>query len=491
METIIQPILDHCRKTPDKIAMQQEGEIRTYKQFMQNVRKVAKGLQEMNITQEKVALLSRNRIEYAEVFLGITYAGYAPLTLDTKWSQMEITEVLQLNQVEVIFGDNRILKNIEHPLLKERISFQSTAENTFYRDWLEGKQMAKEQVFHSLLFIGYTSGTTGVPKGYKRTHVSWIRSFQASVDVFGIGSEDHFIAPGGFAHSLSLFALMQSLYLGATFHILTKFQPRKVKTLCNQYANSVLFLVPTMIDTLLKEEGSLSVKALISSGAQWSHQSKCHAKKRWGQASLYEFYGLSEASYISFTPVQEDTDTQLRQHLFPGVSVEIRNEQGEKLPPEQIGQICVRSDMLFSGYDHQPEATRETLKDGWLLSGDYGYLDSQGGLHLAGRQKNKMITGGLNVYPEEVEKVIKRLRFVKEAMVFGEADSSLGEKIVVVIAWEIGEMLSSHQVRKFCAMYLAAYKVPRKVLTVEKFYYTSGGKIARKTMIDLVEGRNG
>src|SRR5699024_8581531 len=88
---------------------------------------------------------------------------------------------------------------------------------------------------------------------------SWIRSFQASVDVFGIGSEDHFIAPGGFAHSLSLFALMQSLYLGATFHILTKFQPRKVKTLCNQYANSVLFLVPTMIDILLKEGGDKEV----------------------------------------------------------------------------------------------------------------------------------------------------------------------------------------------------------------------------------------
>src|SRR5699024_935497 len=98
METIIQPILDHCRKTPDKIAMQQEREIRTYKELRQNIGKMAKGLQKMNITQEKVALLSRNRIEYAEESSGITYAGYAPLTLYTNWSQMEITEVLQLNQ---------------------------------------------------------------------------------------------------------------------------------------------------------------------------------------------------------------------------------------------------------------------------------------------------------------------------------------------------------------------------------------------------------
>src|SRR5699024_1246945 len=117
METIIQPILDHCRKTPDKIAMQQEGEIRTYKQLMQNVRKIAKGLQEINITREKVALLSSNRIEYAEVFLGITYAGYDHLTIDTKWSQMEITKVLQLKQVKLIFVDDRILKYIEHRLL--------------------------------------------------------------------------------------------------------------------------------------------------------------------------------------------------------------------------------------------------------------------------------------------------------------------------------------------------------------------------------------
>ncbi len=219
MGSIIHPITQHCKKIPNKIAIQEKDRSRTYAQLVKNARKVAMGLKNMELPNKRVAVLSQNRIEYAEVFLGAVYAGYVPLLLDVKWRKQEIRDVLLLSGAGIVFGDISILENISTALVRKQISFRRHSDGTFYEDWLQQQQMENEQTDHELLFIGYTSGTTGVPKGYKRTHDSWISSFKASVDAFGINQEDHFVAPGGFAHSLSLFSLIQSLYLGATFHI--------------------------------------------------------------------------------------------------------------------------------------------------------------------------------------------------------------------------------------------------------------------------------
>jgi long-chain acyl-CoA synthetase len=217
---------------------------------------------------------------------------------------------------------------------------------------------------------------------------------------------------------------------------------------------------------------------------------KAEAVEQFDCAQMYEFYGSSEASYISYTSVQKNAKMQSAQKVFPGVSVKIVDDQDKKVKNGQIGQICVKSGMLFRGYDRRPEETKHVFQDGWLLSEDYGYLDEMAELDLAGRQKNMLITGGLNVYPEEVEMVIKRLPTVEDVMIFGEQDKHLVEKIIAVIAWKNSHTFPASKVKKLCAQYLATYKIPRKIITVKEFLYTSSGKIARKEMIDMVESGN-
>src|SRR5699024_54756 len=282
MGSIINSITQHAELVPNKIAIQEKNQTRTYAQLMDNAQRVATGLKNTELPNKRVAILSKNCIEFIEVFLGAIFSGYVPLLLDTKWSEKEVKSVLRLHKTGIIFGDSTILDTLSTTLVPEKISFQSHSGSMWYEDWLLQRKKTMEQTSHELLFIGFTSGTTGIPKGYNRTHDSWIHSFEASTEIFGINQGDHFIAPGGFTHSLSLFVLIQSLYLGATFHIVPKFQPKHIQALCNKLPNVVLFVVPTMIQSLLTElTYPLHLKALISSGSQWTTEMKAKAAKQF------------------------------------------------------------------------------------------------------------------------------------------------------------------------------------------------------------------
>ena len=270
------------------------------------MKKIAYGLQKAGVVRENIAILSTNRMEFVEVFLGIIYAGCIPIPLDPKWSTNEVTAILQQCQPKMIFAEATLATNLNLQDKEIRIFTFSAEEAGTYDKWLTKlKPEAEMDCANELLFIGFTSGTTGIPKGYMRTHLSWIKSFEATREAFQFDVMEHILAPGPFVQSLSLFALMQSLYYGATFHIIHKFNAMEVLQLCKQVPDAILFVVPTMIESMMQQAtpGQTQIQALISSGAKWSEGSKKRAKEMFGETNLYEFYGSSEASYISYLDV--------------------------------------------------------------------------------------------------------------------------------------------------------------------------------------------
>ncbi|WP_391206398.1 AMP-binding protein [Psychrobacillus sp. L4] len=487
---LAETIVRYATGQPDKVALTDGRLCRTYSELVMAMKKIAHGLQLKGLVHEKIAILSTNRMEFVEVFLGAIYAGCIPIPLDPKWSTNEVSAILQQCQPKMIFAETTFVTNLTLQDNEIQLLTFSTEVKGSYDNWQASLiPVAEMDGTNELLFIGFTSGTTGIPKGYMRTHLSWIKSFEATNEVFQLDNMEHILAPGPFVQSLSLFALMQSLYYGATFHIVHKFNAHEVLTLCKQNPNAILFVVPTMIESMMHQAvlGQTHIQALINSGAKWSKESKRRAKEIFGEANLYEFYGSSEASYISYLDVYEENKSNSVGKPFSGVQVSIRDEHFQELPNGTIGQLYIRSDMMFLGYHHLPEETMAAFREGWLILGDYMYMDEDGYLYLAGRAKNMLVSGGLNIFPEEVESILLQLPAIQEVMVLGVPDLYWGEQVTALVKWSGQQRLSIKEIKDYCRQNLASYKAPKQLITVDHFIYTSNGKLARQMMKDYVE----
>lgn len=487
---LVEPLLRYAIQHPGKVALSDGGDSRTYLALVQRMMQVAHGLQQQGLTQDKIAILSANRIEFVEVFLGAIYAGCVPIPLDPKWSMSEVNAIVQQCHPKMIFTETRFVKNLVLQDAEIKLLAFSDEEAGSYDKWLHTfKPEAEMGDTNELLFIGFTSGTTGTPKGYMRTHLSWIKSFEATSEAFQLDNMEHIIAPGPLVHSLSLFALMQSLSSGATFHMVQHFNAKEVLELCRQIPDAILFVVPTMIESMMQETipGETQIQALISSGGKWSEASKQRSKEVFGGAKIYEYYGSSEASYISYLDVHDENKANSVGKPFSGVQISIRDEHFQEVSTGIVGQLYIRSDMMFMGYYQLPEETSAVFRDGWLILGDYMYTDDDGYLYMAGRSKNMMVTGGLNVFPEEVESVLQQIPEIQEVMVLGLPDAYWGEQVTALVKWNSQQHLSIEEIKNYCRQYLASYKSPKQLITVDEFIYTSSGKLARQAMKDYVK----
>lgn len=486
---IVQPLLDITSKHPNRVALSHGKQRRTYSALVQRMRQIAQGLHLNGIIQDKIAILSANRIEFVEVFLGVIYAGSIPVPLDPKWSNIQIHSVIQECQPKMIFTETRFVKDLVFPDGEsEIITFGDQREGSYDR-WIEALSVEADMgETNELLFIGFTSGTTGKPKGFMRTHESWIKSFEATGAAFKLDNMKHMIAPGPLVHSLSLFALMQSLTSGATFHIVHQFNAGEVLELCQSFPHATLFIVPTMIEAMLQQAipGKLKIQAIMSSGGKWTEASKRRSREIFSGAKIYEYYGSSEASYISYLNIHDDHKLNSLGKPFPGVEISIRDANGEDVPEGTAGQLYIRSEMMFLGYYGLPEETRKTIHDGWLVLGDIVYMDADGYLYLAGRSKNMIVSGGLNVFPEEVESILLQLPEIHEVMVLGLPDPYWGEQITAVVKWTGQQRLTIDDMKQYCRQHTASYKAPKRLITMDEFIYTSSGKIARHAMADYV-----
>ncbi|MDQ0195265.1 class I adenylate-forming enzyme family protein [Paenibacillus wynnii] len=489
---LVQHILERGQIDPYRIAISDGREERTYAQLMRLVQQVSNGLRQGGHAKRNIAVLSGNRMEFAEFVLGAIYAGCVPVLLDPKWPPGEIDKVIRQCEPGLIASEGRFAADLSERYQEiPQLYFGEDQQAGSYCSWLAGFEpnaMAEENP--ELLFIGYTSGTTGFPKGYMRTHLSWLRSCEATEKEFRLNRIKHVLAPGPFVHSLSLFAMMQSLYSMATFHLLQEFNAESILNLCSREPDMILFVVPTMIDTLLHlaatSTAQISMQAVISSGGKWPESSKQRCRELFKDTKLYESYGSSEASYISYLEVTGEEQPDSLGKAFDGVHISIRDEQFREVPPGTVGELYIRSEMMFAGYHQLPEETASVFRDGWLRTGDYMLLDQDMHLHLAGRASNMIKSGGLKVFPEEVEAVLLRIPAIREVMIFGKPDDRWGEQVTALIQWNGEQRISLDEMRNYCRPYLASYKIPKQLIAVERFIYTSSGKIARQLMKDDV-----
>ncbi|WP_255770182.1 class I adenylate-forming enzyme family protein [Pseudarthrobacter sulfonivorans] len=344
----------------------------------------------------------------------------------------------------------------------------------------------------STFLIGLTSGTTSVPKAFTRSRQSWRKSFDASIEFFGLRQDDVTLAPGPLAASLNLYALAECLYAGSEFQTLQSFDVGDVHAAITHDGVTRLVLVPTML-RLLSERGlaggvdAAGVRTIICAGSKLDART-LEAARRWApNATIYEYYGASELSFVSGLGLPAgkfDAGGTGIGRAFPGVEVRVLDDDGANLPDGETGNICVRSGMVSNGYLWGDDGQALRSFDGWLTVGDQGYL-ADGELHILGRRADMILTSGKNVYPHEVELALASVPGVAAAIAAGMPDDIRGQRVVAGVVPSHGG-ISATQLKAGLEGSLSRDKRPVQYFSLTELPTTDRGKISRNILLEWI-----
>lgn len=469
-------------KSPDKIAIQTQNEKISYQMWLELITKTANWLESRNLSTKTLGILLPNGIPFLQLFTGAAAAGWIAVPFDARWTETELQKRITLSGTSLVITTKDKL-----PFLKNL-----SAAVKVWEDCVEEISQApgtrKANLSYSELpfYMGFTSGSTGEPKAFIRSQNSWVASFDCTCVDFQINESDSVLIPGPLIHSHFLYGAISTLYLGGTVYLMEKFSAKQALAFIESDPITVIYVVPTMIAAFLKEDHNIKKPMkILSSGAKWEENSKQEIRKVFMNLTMYEFYGASE---LSFVTVLSDVDSTRK----PGsvgkpchnVEIQIRRMDGACAKRNEPGKIYVKSEMIFIGYLHDQQ-NRVRDEQGWITVDDMGYLDEDGYLFIAGREKNMILYGGINIFPEEIEKVLAMHPDVEEAAVVGLQDAYWGQVVVAAVKGSASLM----ELKKFCRENLASFKIPRKWIFVNELPHTTSGKISRPLVIDLIESK--
>ena len=339
-----------------------------------------------------------------------------------------------------------------------------------------------------LAVIIYTSGTTGRPKGALLSHDNLLSNAAACARVIEVNANDRFLTVLPLFHSFgATVCMILPMILGAHSVLLPRFNPTEVLQALSSYKITVFAGVPAMYGVLLnvRDLSGMDFAALrlcVTGGAPCPPKFIAAFRERFG-ALLIEGYGPTEASpVVSVNPVHGGEKIGSTGPAIPDVELRIADDRGGWLPVGEVGEVCVRGPNVMRGYWQAPEATAETIRDGWLFTGDMGRLDEDGYLTIVDRKKDMIIVSGMNVYPREVEDVIYQLPAVGDCAVVGEPSERRGEDVKAFVVLKEGQTLNEEEVLEHCRQYLASFKLPRTVVFAQDLPRSGTGKILKRAL---------
>ncbi|SHK20430.1 class I adenylate-forming enzyme family protein [Alicyclobacillus tolerans] len=339
--------------------------------------------------------------------------------------------------------------------------------------------------------ILYTSGTTGQPKGVELTHNNLVANAQAAAELakdYDFGGAEHvglLILP--LSHAFGYTMMNVSILRGERNIMLPHFDPLLVLQAIQTYRVTHFSAVPAMFHALLhhpeRSRFDVTSLALCISGSAPLPVSEREQFEQAFDCVIFEGYGLSEAAPIVTAPRFNLPVKPGSVGLpLPGVEVRVVNEQGQFLPNGDVGELIVKGPNVTRGYHGLPEITHETLRDGWLYTGDVGYMDSDGYVFVVDRKKDVIIRGGFNIYPRDLEDLLIRHPAVLEAAVIGVPSEAMGEEVMAFIVKRPGIEIHEETLLQYCQKHLAKYKTPRWVKFIPFMPKNVIGKIDRKRL---------
>ncbi len=449
----------------------------------------------------RIAVQAEKSVEALLLYLGVLRAGHVFLPLNTAYQAAEIEYFIGNAEPAVVVCSGKNFTWIS------RLAFKAGTTHVFTLNEDRSGTLLDRAAFHAdshipatksaddLAAILYTSGTTGRSKGAMLTHGNLLSNAQTLKAYWGWQKGDVLIHALPIFHVHGLFVASHGALLnGSKMLWLSKFDPKAV--LARLGEATVFMGVPTLYVRLLGEAGLTqaackNMRLFISGSAPLLIETFNDWRARTGHTIL-ERYGMSETVMLTSNPYRaEDGERRGGTVGFPlpGVSLRVRDDQGQALPAGEVGGIEVKGPNVFAGYWRMPEKTQEEFTaDGWFKTGDVGKVDAEGCVTIVGRSKDLIITGGYNVYPAEVEGFLNELPGVLESAVIGAPHPDFGEGVLAVVVPRAGASVDSAALVAALKTRIAGFKVPKQVFVVNELPRNTMGKVQKNLLREQHKG---
>ena len=485
---------------PERVALVEAGgRSLTYRELNARVDRLANAFLARGLGKgARLAILGRSSAAYLEAYFAAGAVGLWQVPVNFHLKAEDIGYRLLHSGASALLVDREFLPLVDALAPQAR---QALGERIWVMDGAAGRHPGLESLVaegasarpdvpldpEDILYIGYTSGTTGPAKGALITHRAIVVGYLYKALTYGLGPEDVTLNPGPFWHSAPRDYASLACYLGGTAIGTRSFEPAEYLALVERHRVSYSFLVPTMLQMLTALEGNArfdtsSLRLILSGGSPLSTATKDRVVARFGEV-LHEFYGATETRMITSIRAAEQA-ARRRSVGRPMRDVEIRvlDDAGEERPRGEVGEIFVRGPGLYSGYHDDPERTAKAQRGEWFSLGDVGRMDAEGYLYLVDRKQDMIISGGENIYPNDIEEVLAACPGVKEVAVIGVPDPTWGELVTAVVVPAPGTPPRAEDLVAACAASLPAYMKPRKVVFAESLPRNPVGKILRRVL---------
>ena len=451
---------------------------------------------------DRVALSCGNRAEHLEVIFALAKIGVTAVPFDYHWSLQEYETMINFFEPKAFVIEERKgttdVCNLALDRLgpKRVLAIDGTSHKTAipYEEAIAAAlpdEPRIEVAGNESFIIMITSGTTGFPKGCVINHETYaLRSLNNAISK-GLTDKERGLIPLPLHLNAGRQSAMTLLYLGGTVFLLDKFNEEAFLNTIEQERITYTIIVPAICQRLLRYPGleGFNRSTVGFVGISAGHLSTALAEAMMERVSpnVYEAYASTDCGQITILKPEdraEHSDSVGRP--IWAVLLRITDDEFREVPPGQPGEICVRSPMAIQGYYRNPEATKELFSDGWCHTGDIGWLDDEGYLHVSGRKKNMIKSGGISIFPEEIEDVLSTHPDLAEVAVVACRDPDWGEAVKALVVPKRGTTVEPTRIIQFCKEFLAPYKAPKVVEVVASLPRTALGKIDRGKL-EIVE----
>ena len=489
--TIVEMLERNARLFPEKTAIICGNSRISYRTFYERANTLANFLIAMGLKKgDRVGLMLQKTPEVLISFLGVAAAGGIVFPVDYNQTLDNIDCMLNLTNPTVVIVDGRfqeLFSSFDGHCSDEKtivIGQKTTNQRRSWEDVFAQQSLnlpGVEIQDGDVVYLNFTSGTTGLPKGSITTHANIYWNTRSAVESLGLTEEDiHLCMFPVFGHPHELFA--RSLYLGGTAVLIDSIHPKSIATTISECRVTCMMAVASIYETLarlpLSSPFDLSSLRIPESGGMYTHPTLEQKFRERFKVPIIPVWGSTETSGIALvTPVEGEhrPGSMGKPSLY--YQVKVMGESGEELPPDEVGEMAVKGPGVCGGYYNQPEETEIYMRDGWFLTGDMVKIDSEGYYYFASRKTGMMKVAGLKVFPTEIEDVLIDHPKIEAVAVVKVQDSLHGEVPKAVIVVKDGLEISKDEIRKYCEEKMSRYKIPRIVEFRNELPKTPGGKI--------------
>jgi long-chain acyl-CoA synthetase len=509
-----------AREFSNSTALDFIGKSISYKELNEISDRVARFLLDSGIRNGRVILGLPNTPHYVAVYYGTLKTGSTVVQCNPMYTEREMRHIAENSEAKLMFALEQMYPRVK-PLLddgtiekliickiedflkfplnilfgfkKQKVKIESRKEVLFWKDVLRLSPTSERVEVNpkdDVAVFQYTGGTTGLPKAVMLTHFNLVANIYQLMEWFpDLSNKDVFIGALPYFHSYGMTTSMNlPLAIGAKIVLIP--DPRDLKRVLDsihKHRATIYCGVPTMYNAInnypdVKKYDLSSIKACISGAAPLPVEVKKEFEALTG-GKLVEGYGLSETSPVTHANPVNGVNKEGSIGLpLPDTIAVIVDAEGNVLPMGEVGEIAIKGPQVMKGYYKMDDETRETLVNGWLLTGDVGKIDEDGYFYIVDRKKDMIIAGGYNIYPREVEEVLYEHPDIVEAAVIGVPDPKRGETVKAFVVLKEGSQVTAEDIEKFCRERLAPYKVPRIIEFRSELPKSQVGKVLRRVL---------